>query len=345
MAEKIFIVGVDVSKDSLDIAFVLGKEKSPKDLGKFSNKKKGFSSLAKKLQKAFKEAECDSFEVIVEPTGGYEKLFVKFCINQDWKVKVVVPYRVRQWAKSQGKRAKTDAMDARVLALYGANHKLPDWTFLPEEVEKLDNLLQRIDQIDSHLRQEENRRHSLKAKEEYCGPVAESVERLILMLKEELANLHKNIDKHLGNHPHLKEEQDSLRELPGVGKNNSLPLLAFLHQFYAKTSGQGNAKGIAAFAGLDPSPYESGSSVHKRRMISRQGNPKIRKILYLGVIGGMRSKDPNNPLKLFVERLKGRGKKSKVAFVAAARKILVWAWMIFKNGTHFDPQKAVMSVS
>jgi len=79
-------------------------------------------------------------------------------------------------------------------------------------------------------------------------------------------------------------------------------------------------------------------------VISRQGSPKIRKVLYLAVRGGLRSKDPNNPLKLFVERLKSRGKKTKVAWIAAARKILVWAWTIFKNKTHFDAQRAVMAL-
>jgi len=344
MSEDVLVVGVDVSKDNLDVAFVLGKGDTPQDLGKFSNKSKGFSSLAKKLQKAFKKTGYDSFEVVVEPTGGYEKLFVQFCISQGWKAKVVVPYRVRQWAKSQGTRGKTDALDARVLALYGAHHTLPEWTFLPEEVKHLDNLLQRIDQIEAHLRQEKNRRHSLQAKGEYSGPTAESVERLTEMLEEELVRLRKGMYKHMKEYPHLKEEQKTVKELPGIGEKNSLPLLSFLYQFYVKTSGQGTKKGIAAFAGLDPTPYESGDSVYKRTVISRQGSPKIRKVLYLAVRGGLRSKDPNNPLKLFVERLKSRGKKTKVAWIAAARKILVWAWTIFKNKTHFDAQRAVMDL-
>jgi transposase len=345
MTEKILIVGVDVSKDKLDVAYVFKGEEKPQDLGIFPNQNHGFSNIAKKLQKFLKNENCNDFEVVIEPTGGYEKPFVQFCLKQNWKAKVVVPYRVRQWAKSQGTRGKTDALDARVLALYGANHTLPEWTFLPEEVQILDSLLQRIDQIEEHLTQEKNRRHSLEAKGEFNGVVAKSIDHLISILEEEIDKLRKDINKHLKDYPQLKEEQKRLKELPGVGDKNSLPLLTFLYQFFMKTSGQGTTKGITAFGGLDPVPFGSGDSVYKRPTISRQGNPRIRELLYLGAFGGMQSKDPNNPLKLFVERLVSRGKKKKVALVAAARKILVWAWTIFQKKTHFDPMKAIQATS
>jgi len=85
MSEDVLVVGVDVSKDNLDVAFVLGKGDTPQDLGKFSNKSKGFSSLAKKLQKAFKKTGYDSFEVVVEPTGATKNFLSSFVSARDGK--------------------------------------------------------------------------------------------------------------------------------------------------------------------------------------------------------------------------------------------------------------------
>ena len=109
-----------------------------------------------------------------------------------------------------------------------------------------------------------------------------------------------------------------------------------MHRWHILTAGQGSNKALVAYIGLDPVSYESGTSVYKHRGISRQGDPKIRSLLYMGAIANIRW---NTALSLFYKRLVGRGKNKKVALVAAARKILVWAWVIFKNNSTFDPEK------
>ena len=115
-----------------------------------------------------------------------------------------------------------------------------------------------------------------------------------------------------------------------------VPLLVLLWRWERLTEGQGSGKGLTAFVGLDPQPYTSGTSVHKVASISRMGDGGMRRRLFMGTLGGVRGK---NPLRAFYERLVGRGKKKKVALVAAARKLLVWAWKVFQTRTVFDPAK------
>lgn len=91
-----------------------------------------------------------------------------------------------------------------------------------------------------------------------------------------------------------------------------------------------------AYTGLDPQPYESGTSVHRQAGISRMGQREVRRLLYMGALGASRGQ---NPLPTFYERLVGRGKAKKVALVAAARKLLTWAWAVYHSGTPFDATK------
>ena len=134
----------------------------------------------------------------------------------------------------------------------------------------------------------------------------------------------------------MQDEAQRLRAVPGVGAKNVLPLLVSCYRFHARTAGHGTAKGITAFVGLDPQPYDSGRSVHKPATISKMGNRDLRRLLYMGALGGVRG---NNPLRPFYHQLVARGKAKKLALVAAARKILVWAWTLFIRKTQWNPSR------
>ena len=121
-----------------------------------------------------------------------------------------------------------------------------------------------------------------------------------------------------------------------------VPLLVLLWRWHVLTEGQGSAKGLTAYVGLDPQPHDSGTSVHKPATISRLGDKVVRRRLFMGTLGGIRGR---NPLRGFYERLVGRGKKKKVALVAATRKLLVWAWKVFQTQTVFAPTKVASHVA
>ncbi len=330
-------VGIDVSQHTLDVAFCPAKDRAIV-LGSFPNDPTGFEKLNKVLSKTLRRHHAEGIHGVMEPTGGYEQPLALFAYRRGWVISLPNPRRVRDWARGSGIRAKTDRVDACVLARYAAAQKPPPWKPLPEEVAQLEALLERREDLTAMLRQERNRRHALQARDTYQGVVAQSLEDSISRLEQEMAAMDRAIREHLAAHPHLKECAKRLQTVPGIGKRNVLFIMVLLYRWSTLTNNQGNSKGLTAYVGLDPLPYESGRSVRKRRCISRQGNRRMRHKLFMSALGGVRG---HNPLRDFYRRLVGRGKAKKLALVAAARKILVWAWAVFRDGTTFDPQRAM----
>ena len=161
-----------------------------------------------------------------------------------------------------------------------------------------------------------------------------SLEDSIAFLEQQIQKVEEAIKEHLKAHPHLKNQKKLLMTVSGVGEKNVLYLLVVLHRWNAFTDGKGKASSLAAYAGLDPKPCESGTSIRKRTGISRQGNRLFRARLFMSALGGINGK--NSPLTNFYKRLVGRGKAKKPALVATARKILIWSWSVFKTNTPFD---------
>jgi transposase len=207
---------------------------------------------------------------------------------------------------------------------------------LPAELNELELVLRRKEDLEKLLRQERNRQHALGGRAGVPAAVGRSLERIIGALEQELAELEQTIKRHLGQPAELRNAAKRLQSVPGIGAKNVLWVLVLVARFSTLTDGLGDAKGLVAYAGLDPQPYQSGSSVHKRASISPKGNRSMRRRLFLGALGGVRGQ---NVLRGFYQRLVGRGKPKKAALIAAARKILVWAWAVFRDHTTFDPAK------
>ncbi len=323
---SVLYVGIDVSRKTLDVAACL-KDAAVHDLGKFTNSEADFPPLAQAIMAKAQEVGAETIHLILEPTGGYEQALAHFALEQGWQVSLPNPKTVKDWAKGQGRRGKSDRRDARILAQYGAQVRPPTWQPIPEPVAVLEALLERRNDLDGMLRQERNRRDAMQAQNKYRGLVAENLEISIARLQKDIAAIDDEIRKHLDQHPDLKQQAKNLDSVPGVGKRSVLPLLVVLHRWAELTHYQGTRQGLAAYIGLDPEPHESGTSVRGRSRISRQGDPHMRSVLYMSALGGVRGK---NPLRAFYQRLVAAGKPKKVALVAAARKILVWAWAVFR---------------
>lgn len=333
--KQVLYVGVDMSKECFDSALCPDRQAS--SLGQFQNKENGFQKMAQKLTTENKIAENQTIHLIVEPTGGYEKQLVAFAFEQGWQVSLPNPKRVRDWAKGMGVRAKNDPLDSRVLAEFGAACQPAPENCLATEVGGLDTLLRRREDLEKMLRNEKNRRQALDYKP-YASPAAkESVERMMEMLEKELEQVEEAMKELLNQNDDLKTEARLLLTVSGIGDKTVLPILVFLHRWQARTAGQGTAKGLVAFAGLDPQEHRSGNSVFKRPTISKMGCTFTRHRLYLAAMGGVRAK--SSPLRHFYDRLRGRGKAYNLALIAAARKILVWAFAVFSRQVPFDTSR------
>ena len=325
-------VGVDVSKNSLDVAF--WEQDKAVFQGKYPNDKKGFTNIAQKIQSKCEETDTTNVLVVMEPTGGYEQRFAHFAHQQQWEVSLPNPYYVKMWAKAMGIRAKTDRRDARTLAHYGVMQDPHRWQPLPAEVEQLNHLLDRLDDQKGTLSREKSRLQAYQNRLNTHKMAHKDLKQSIAFLERQILQIQKTIKEHLKAHPHLKEQEKLLLTVSGVGKKNVLYILVMMHRWGALTEGKGENSGLVAYVGLDPKPHESGTSVRKRAGISRQGNRLFRARLFMSALGGIKGK--NSPLTVFYQRLVGRGKPKKLALVAAARKILIWCWAVFRSNTPFD---------
>ena len=325
-------VGIDVAKATIEVAVSnQGKETA---LGEFNNNPSGFKSMDKALKPYLK----DGIHLIAEPTGNYHLALIGYAHEKGWSVSLLNPKVIRDWNKGQGQRAKSDPIDARLLARYGAKEQPTPQQSLPDEVAILEALLNRKDILEKNLRQELNRLESFNHLSIQCDPVLDDFNLTIEQIRQSLSNIQSAIKEHLKQHPHLKELRARLLQIPGIGDKSVLPILVFLYRWDSHTCSLGTSKGLTAFAGLDPVPHSSGSSVFKPSLISKMGDSNIRRLLFMCALGGQKARD--SVLIQFYQRLLQRGKPKKVALVASARKILSWAFGVFRSGASFDPKLA-----
>jgi transposase len=330
-----FIIGADMAKATFEVA-VRGSE-GEQAWGRFANTPAGFEQLAQKLAAAQTQPEPAPVLLVLEPTGGYELALAAFGYEAGWVVSRPNPKRVRDWAKSQGRRAKTDRVDARDLAGYGASQSPAHYRPLPPELSELDSLLGRQVELQQMLRAERNRQGALAGKSGIAPLVGQDLADSIARLEARLVEIGRAVKAHLKAHPKLQAKLKQLRSVPGIGAKNGVFILLLLARWEHLTEGRGTTKGLVAYTGLDPQTHESGTSVHKRASISRMGQAHMRRTLYMGALGGVRG---HNPLREFYQGLVGRGKAKKLALTASARKIVVWAWTIYQHDTLFDPDRA-----
>jgi transposase len=328
------IIGVDVSKKDLDVAFWQSHPESKSIfLGKFSNDSQGFQTIAMEVEKRQQESNSISVFLVLEPTGGYEQRFAHFAHELGWEVSLPNPKQVRDWIRGTGRRAKTDRIDALMLAYYGVMQNPYTWKPVSPEVAQLESMLDRFEDLKGMLAQEKNRLEAQQNRVNCHHIASENLQENIAHLEQQVKALEKAVKEYMNHHPHLKEQCKNLKTVSGVGDRLGPRLLIAMHRFGELTDFKGTRKAITAFFGLDPKPHESGTSIRKRAGISRQGNTEIRHFLYMGALGGVGG---NNPLRSFYKGLVGRGKPKKLALVAAARKILVWCWAVFRQGKPFD---------
>lgn len=327
-------LGVDIAKETFAAALRFGDQ--AEWLGEFQNGEDGFLAWLSLVLARAKEAGAELLHLVLEPTGGYELPLACFAHERELYVSRPNPKQVRDFAKGRGQRAKSDRQDALLLAHFGAERNPPRWVPLASEVSELESLLSRRQELEQMLGQEQRRKEALSRRPHVGRGVKESVEGLIETLSEALGQVEEAIKEHQKQHRALAAEAKRLQQVPGVGARNVLPLVVLMHRWATLTEGKGPAKGLVAFAGLDPKTHESGTSVRGRGTISRMGDRKLRPLLYMGALGGVKG---NNALRAFYQKLVKRGKAKKLALVAAARKILIWSWAVFRDHTDFQASR------
>jgi transposase len=289
-------VGIDVSKDRLDVA-VLGE----KQAWQVENTKEGIEKLVQQMQKVCPEL------IVVEATGGYQRSVVDALFRAGLCVAVVNPARVRQFARASGLLAKTDKLDAFVLAEFGRKMQPKRYEGKSEAEKQLSALLVRRKQLEEMLKAEQNRLRTISPS------VRVSVERIIAILKEEKKKLDEQIQGFLKEQKGWQEQSEILSSAPGVGMVTTATLLAQLPEL-----GKMDRKKIAALVGVAPMNYDSGKKRGYRK--TKGGRGDVRSVLYMSTLVATRY----NPLiQTQYQQMLKRGKLKKVALTACMRKFLV----------------------
>lgn len=314
MSEVRVVVGVDVSKERLDVAWSDGKHEQ------VDNSRAQIRALVERMKTAGVKL------VVFEATGGYERELHCECSNADVPAAMVNPRQVRDFARGQNRLAKTDRIDARVLCDFAAQAKPPRETELPSEARRmLQELSRRRGQLLEMLQTERNRlEHSI------TKAVEKNVKAHITWLQKQVKHVDSDIDKHLKSTNEWKNELELLDTMPGVGRITIVTLLSQLPEL-----GKLDRKRIAALVGLAPFSQDSGKFRGRRSI--QGGRTNVRNALYMATMSGIVH---NPPLKTHFEALTARGKTGKVAMVACMRRLLTWLNAMLANGIPWTPALA-----
>jgi transposase len=299
---------IEVGKHKLDVA--LG---SNGELFSEPNQARAITRLAKRL------AELDCARVLIEG-GSYQNVLVAALRAAGLPVVIINPRRVREFAKSIGQLAKTDHIDARVLALYGERIEPPVRELPDEQNQALRGLWVRREQLIEMLLMEENRlEHAPKA-------LHRSLRAHIDYLRKQIKQADNNLDRAVRNSA-LWDKYGLLSSVPGVGPVLSVALLADLPEL-----GRLNRREIAALAGVAPFNCDSGTLRGQRKI--QGGRKRLRRVLYSATVASVRC---NPVLRPFYQRLRASGKPAKVALVAAMHKMLLILNPMLKTQTPWRP--------
>ena len=311
-------VGIDVSKATLDVGvYPSGAH------WQVAHRPTAWDALAEQLIGLAPE------RIVLEASGGYEAVVVASLVAHDLPVVVVNPRQVRDFARATGQFAKTDRIDAHILARFGEAIR-PNLRALPDATTRgVRAVVSRRRQLQEMLTAEQNRLVSA-AVQDVAEPLRDQLSEHIDWLRRQLADLDDDLHRQLQASPVWRQREDLLRTIPGIGPVTSAMLLAHVPEL-----GQLDRKAIAKLVGVAPLNDDSGTQ-HGRRHIWG-GRSAVRAVLYMAALVATRC---NPSLRDFYTRLRQAGKPAKVALVACMRKLLVLCNSVLRTRT---PWRAVTS--
>jgi transposase len=306
------LVGIDVAKHSLDV-YVMSQERS----FTINNNTAGFKQLLAELPAA---GQC---LVVVEATGGYQSRVVAALVVAGHQVAVVNPRQVRDFARSLGILAKTDRIDARVIARFAEQARPRPVEIGSEKQAQLAELATRRRQLVEMRTAEQNRLETASAK-----AVRKNIRHLIEQLDKQIRQLEEAIGELIENEPELASKAAIMETVPGVGPVMVTSLLVDVPEL-----GRLNRQQVAALVGVAPFNRDSGKFHGRRRIWG--GRAAIRSVLYMAALTARRF----NPLiRAFAQRLEAAGKPFKVVLTACMRKLLVILNSMIKNNLPWNPK-------
>ena len=314
------LCGIDVGATELLIA--TSTDGKPTSLTTFPNTSQGHKSLIKRLTKSGRSAR-----VCMEATGIYHfELALSLSRTKRIEVSVVNPRAIKSFAGARLQRAKTDKVDANLLLDYVTTMPFKAWEEPDQKIVELQCIARRMVQLADLSTQEKNRLHASEYKSSAAEMIQASIQRIIESLQDCCSELEQKALEIIKADKELKEVFDLITSITGFAEKSTIKLMAEI-LWLPKDM---RPEQWVAHAGLDPKPFESGSSINKHRCISRMGNKYLRTSLYMPALTA-KMYDPH--VKAFYDKLVAAGKKKKQALVAVMRKLLraIWGMLHYKR--------------
>lgn len=318
--ERLPILGIDVSKLTLDTHLLLRGKVLRQRL---ANSPEGHRQMLEGLQKL----GVSKALIAMEATGPYSLGVAAASFEAGHQVAVINPRRVLDFARAKARRNKTDRADAALIAEFAEANELGLWQPLPPAQSLLRELLRRQADLEAQL-QAEKRRLEMAPNER---ALKESLRRSLLWLQAEMQRLEKSIEEHLKAEPALADDIRRLEAIPGVGQKTARLLTSEIPRHFK------NARSVAAWLGLTPRQWTSGSSVRKGAHVGHAA-PSLRGRLYFPAISVMRY-DPRS--KAFAERLRAAGKAKMSVIFAVLHKLVRAAFVMLKTGAEYQLDHAL----
>ncbi|MDP8208722.1 MAG: IS110 family transposase [Candidatus Electryonea clarkiae] len=310
VSENKYYVGIDVSKNHLDVCIIPDNQSL-----RVLNNCEGHKKLCRKFKKV------KPLVIVLEGTGGYENPVALAMVHQDLPVAVVNPRQVRDYAKAMNILAKTDQIDAQVIARFAEAIK-PEPRFVADEQRTVfEELITRREQLIKMRTAESNRldrTHSLEVKH--------SIEAVLELIESQLQDLDAQIESTVKNSPIWRAKDNLLQSVPGVGPVTARIILAQLPEL-----GKLNRREIASLVGVAPFNNDSGLTKNKRKI--KGGRRLLRHKLYMATLVATQY---NPIIKTFYNRLLSNGKAKKLAITACSRKLLIILNTMMKNDTAWN---------
>jgi len=322
------ILGIDIAKDKFDVALISSKlsEKPQKEKIKFAafeNNTRGFKLLLKWIS----DNDADDLHACMEATGGYSEALGTYLHECGYKVSIVNPSQICNYAKSELSRNKTDKTDAAIIARFCRANRPHEWKPLDEDGRKLKSLTKRMGELEKMLQQEKTR---LKAPG-LDPEVKESIIEIIDKFKSEIEAIRKKIREHVKSCEYLRKNVELLDSIPGIGEKTAFVILGLVGEITRFS----DVNQFCAWTGVVASKRESGKSVRGKPRMSRKGNAAIRKAMFMPALVAM---EHNPVLKKFKDVLKTRNKNGMTIVVAVMHKLLRMVYGVLKNQKPFDPE-------
>lgn len=319
-------VGVDV--DSEEVVCMMQRAGQRLPLARFANTSAGHKKFIRWATKGARATR-----VCLEATGIYSLEFALALHHaKNVEVMVVNPRAIKDFSRACMQRAKTDAVDAGGILDYLERMPFTAWQPPAPEILELQAINRRIVQLNAELTREKNRRHAAEFAGASADAIAHDIEVNIRHLERRIERMQESGLQLVRGVPALATKLAHLVSAKGIGEVSAMRLLAELLVLPDDLA----APQWVAHAGLDPRPYESGTSVHRPRRISKVGNRYLRAALYMPALVAIQH-DPN--VKAFYDKLVAAGKKPMQAVVAVMRKLLHAIWGMLKHDQDFDGNK------